>query len=64
MPRPSRRSRAALVSAATSLALLGLAPAVTSGTAQAEDTAFAPQLVTVDTPTREHKRLLQSLGWT
>ncbi|HEX4977458.1 MAG TPA: M14 family zinc carboxypeptidase, partial [Nocardioides sp.] len=30
--------------------------------AQAEDTAFAPQLVTVDTPTREHKRLLQTLG--
>ncbi len=63
MPAPSRRrTRVGLVSAATSLALLGLAPTVTAGSAQAEDTAFAPQLVTVDTPTREDKRLLQSLG--
>ena len=61
-PRTRRRTRAGLVSAVTSLALLGLVPTVTAGSAQAEDTAFAPQLVTVDTPTREHKRLLQSLG--
>ena len=61
-PRTRRRTRAGIVSAATSLALLGLVPTVTAGSAQAEDTAFAPQLVTVDTPTREHKRLLQSLG--
>ncbi len=61
-PRSRRRTRAGLVSAVTSLALLGLVPTVTAGSAQAEDTAFAPQLVTVDTPTREHKRLLQSLG--
>ena len=57
-----RRRRAALVSSVTSIALLGLVPALTAGSAQAEDTAFAPQLVTVDTPTREHKRLLQTLG--
>ena len=57
-----RRRRAALVSSVTSIALLGLAPALTAGSAQAEDTAFAPQLVTVDTPTRAHKRLLQTLG--
>lgn len=56
------RARVALISAVTSIALLGLAPAVTAGPAQAGDTAFAPQLVTVDTPTREDKRLLQSLG--
>ncbi len=57
-----RRRRVALVSSVTSLALLGLAPVLTAGSAQAGDTAFAPQLVTVDTPTREHKRLLQTLG--
>ena len=57
-----RRRRVALVSSVTSIALLGLVPALTAGSAQAEDTAFAPQLVTVDTPTREHKRLLQTLG--
>jgi hypothetical protein len=57
-----RRRRVALVSSVTSIALLGLAPALTAGSAQAGDTVFAPQLVTVDTPTREHKRLLQTLG--
>ena len=57
-----RRRRAALVSSVTSIALLGLVPALTAGSAEAEDTAFAPQLVTVDTPTRAHKRLLQTLG--
>ncbi len=62
MTHRSRRTRTKLAAAATSVALLGLAPTVVSGSAQAEDTAFAPQLVTVDTPTREDKRLLQSLG--
>jgi hypothetical protein len=63
MPRTTwRRRRVALVSSVTSLALLGLAPVLTAGSAEAGDTAFAPQLVTVDTPTREHKRLLQTLG--
>ncbi len=57
-----RRTRTALIAAATTLALVGLAPAVTTGAAQASDTAFAPQLVTVDTPTRADKRLLQTLG--
>ncbi|MGH3370020.1 MAG: M14 family zinc carboxypeptidase, partial [Nocardioidaceae bacterium] len=58
----SPRHRSALVAAFTSVALLGLAPAVVTSTASAEDSAFAPQLVTVDTPTRAHKRLLQTLG--
>jgi hypothetical protein len=62
MPHRSRRRRTAFLAAVTSAALLGLTPAVTSGTAQASDTAFAPQLVTVDTPTRADKELLQTLG--
>ncbi|MFP5252979.1 MAG: M14 family zinc carboxypeptidase [Actinomycetes bacterium] len=57
-----RRRRVAVLSSLTSIALVGLIPGLTAGSAQAEDTAFAPQLVTVDTPTREHKRLLQTLG--
>ncbi len=59
----AHRSRPRLALAAlTSLAVLGLAPAAVTSVAAAEDTAFAPKLVTVDTPTREHKELLQSLG--
>src|SRR5512145_1320306 len=58
----AHRSRPRLALAAlTSLAVLGLAPAAVSSVAAAQDTAFAPRLVTVDTPTREHKELLQSL---
>ncbi|MGA9746442.1 MAG: M14 family zinc carboxypeptidase [Nocardioides sp.] len=57
-----RRPRAALIAATTSIALLGFLPALAAGSAEAGDTVFAPQLVTVDTPTREDKRLLQSLG--
>ena len=61
----SRRSRAVLAAALTT-ALLGLTPSVITGSAQAvdtdTDTAFAPQLVTVDTPTRADKELLQTLG--
>jgi Zinc carboxypeptidase len=61
----SRRSRAA-VAAALTTALLGLTPSVITGSAQAvdidTDTAFAPKLVTVNTPTRADKELLQTLG--
>ena len=57
-----RRTRAALVPVLTALALLLLTPGLSATPAGAEDSAFAPRLVTVDTPTREHKRLLQSLG--
>ena len=63
----SRRSRAAIAVALTT-ALLGLASSVITGSAEAAgtelatDTAFAPQLVTVDTPTRADKELLQTLG--
>ena len=61
----SRRARVVLAAALTT-ALLGLTPSVITGSAQALDldidTAFAPQLVTVDTPTRADKELLQTLG--
>jgi hypothetical protein len=61
MAHRSRRARTALIATAATVAL-GLAPSVTTGSAQATDTAFSPQLVTVDTPTRADKALLQSLG--
>ncbi|MGH3459466.1 M14 family zinc carboxypeptidase [Aeromicrobium sp.] len=57
----TRRTRLA-VAAIASIGMLGLAPAVTAGTAQAEDSAFAPRLVMVDTPTRADKGRLQRLG--
>jgi hypothetical protein len=57
----NRRTRPA-VAAVVSIGLLGLTPAVTSGATQPEDSAFAPQLVTVDTPTRDDKRRVQGLG--
>ncbi len=57
----TRRTRLA-IAAIASIGLLGLVPAVTVGSAQAQDSAFAPRLVTVDTPTREDKRRLQRLG--
>ncbi len=62
MAHRSRRNRLTLVAALTSVSLLGLAPAAVTSAASAEDTAFAPRLVTVDTPTRADKRLLQTLG--
>jgi hypothetical protein len=62
MVHRTRRGRTTLVAALTSVALLGLAPAAITASAAADDTAFAPQLVTVDTPTRDHKALLQTLG--
>ncbi len=57
--RPRQRAALAVL---TTVALLGLAPAAFTSSAAAEDTAFAPQLVTVDTPTRADKELLQTLG--
>ena len=62
MPQRTPRRRVTFASVVTSIALLALTPAVTTGSAHAGDTAFAPRLVTVDTPTRDDKRLLQSLG--
>src|SRR5680860_1432232 len=61
MTNRSRRARAVLACAVTA-ALLGLTPAVTTAQASPTDPAFVPKLVTVDTPTREHKKLLQTLG--
>ena len=59
----SRRSRLSTLAASTTLAVLaGLAPAALSGPADATGEAFAPQLVTVDTPTRADKARLQTLG--
>ena len=58
----SRRLRVVAASATTALALSGAALGLGAGPAQAEDSAFAPQLVTVDTPTRADKELLQTLG--
>jgi len=57
----SRRARAGLA-AVLAATTLGLVPSVTTGSAQADDSAFAPQLVTVKTPTRADKKLLQTLG--
>jgi hypothetical protein len=54
-----------LVAAATSAVLTALVPATLTGSADATPVApavFAPQLVTVDTPTAAHKQLLQTLG--
>ena len=62
MATRSRRNATTLLTALASVPLLALAPAAVAPTASAEDTAFAPRLVTVDTPTRADKRLLQSLG--
>jgi Zinc carboxypeptidase len=60
MPRSLRR-RAALGGLSTAV-LVGLTTVGLTAPATAEDEPFRPQLVTVDTPTREDKRLLQTLG--
>ena len=60
-PRP-RRSRLVAASTAGVLALAGLTLTVSGSTATAADSAFAPRLVTVDTPTRADKKRLQRLG--
>ena len=65
MPHPTRRNRLLVAVAATAVAA-ALVPAALSPTAGASAPlsapVFAPQLVTVDTPTRAHKQLLQTLG--
>jgi hypothetical protein len=61
-PGRCRRPRAAILATTASLALLGLVPMSATSSAQAGSEVFAPQLVTVDTPTRAHKELLQTLG--
>ncbi len=59
----SHRSRLGALAATTTLAVLaGLAPMAISGSAVATSEVFAPQLVTVDTPTRADKERLQTLG--
>ncbi|HEX4977459.1 MAG TPA: M14 family zinc carboxypeptidase [Nocardioides sp.] len=59
----SLRSRAGALTAATTLALIaGLAPSAIGSSATATSEVFAPQLVTVDTPTRAAKQRLQKLG--
>ena len=59
----THRSRLSGLAAATTLAVLaGLAPSAVTGPADATDEAFAPQLVTVDTPSRADKARLQTLG--
>ena len=57
-----RDSRLLAASAATSLVVAGLAQSLVGSPASAEDHAFAPRLVTVDTPTRADKAQLQRLG--
>src|SRR5688572_12359075 len=59
MLRPIRR-RAALCGATA--VLVGLTTAGLTTRAAATPDPFRPQLVTVDTPTRDDKRLLQTLG--
>ncbi|HET7689124.1 MAG TPA: M14 family zinc carboxypeptidase [Nocardioidaceae bacterium] len=51
----------AILAAALVTTALATVPAVTTASAEASST-FAPQLVTVDTPTRADKRRLQRLG--
>src|SRR5680860_1167914 len=57
----SRRARAAVAATAVAV-VVGLTPSVVTGPADAVDGAFAPQLITVDTPTRGDKEKLQRLG--
>jgi hypothetical protein len=62
MGKHSRRLRLAAASATTGLVLAGLAQSLAGSPATAEDTAFAPRLVAVDTPARADKERLQRLG--
>jgi hypothetical protein len=62
MGQPTRRLRLAAASVTTGLVLAGLAQSFAGTPAVAEDSVFAPRLVTVDTPTRADKALLQRLG--
>ena len=59
----SPRARVGALAAATTFALLaGLAPSALTSSATATSDVFAPQLVTVETPTRAAKQRLQKLG--
>lgn len=51
-----------LLAAVTAALAVALATVPRAGVAGASSPEFTPQLVTVDTPTREHKELLQTLG--
>ena len=64
MPLPSRRATAAAiaVAAALGMALAPTSSATVAPLASLTDEAFAPQLVTVDTPTRADKDRLSALG--
>lgn len=55
------RSRVALCGVTTAV-LVGLTATGPTPPAAATSDVFRPQLVTVDTPTRDDKRLLQTLG--
>ena len=61
LPYQSRRTRLLIAASATAV-VAALAPAAVTHSADATGSVFAPQLVTVDTPTRAHKQLLQTLG--
>jgi murein tripeptide amidase MpaA len=59
---PLRRTLRALAPLCAAALVVGLAPLGPTGPAEAADSAFAPRLVTVDTPTRGAKQRLQALG--
>ncbi|SDG31219.1 M14 family zinc carboxypeptidase [Klenkia brasiliensis] len=58
---PPLRRRTTLVGLGTAL-LVGLTTTSPITTATAQETVFAPQLVSIDTPTREARQLVESLG--
>jgi hypothetical protein len=58
----ARRHLRTLVPLALAGLVIGAAPLAQGGSAVATDSAFAPRLVTVDTPTRGAKQRLQALG--
>ena len=62
MVASSRRTRSLAAAATGALVLAGLSLGLGNAPASAEDSVFAPRLVTVDTPTRADKRRLQGLG--
>jgi murein tripeptide amidase MpaA len=57
-----RRPLRALAPLCAAALVIGVTPLGPGGSAQATDSAFAPRLVTVDTPTRGAKQRLQALG--
>jgi len=65
MPAPSRRTTALATVAVAGALWMGFAPASPANVAPpvaVSDASFAPQLVTVDTPTRSDKDRLETLG--